>query len=163
MKDWFDNLEARERLFVGIGGTVAVLVILWGLIWVPLDRGHKAAQDNVVMWQQAVADIRRLRAMAEAGGASPTSAPAVGSNQTPIVIVDQTLSTRGLNNTLKRRQPTPNGIRVEFEDVAFDDLVLWLGELSNRYALDVQAGNLSVSSRAERGRINASLTLERTL
>ena len=84
------------------------------------------------------------------------------SNLSPIVIVDQTLNTRGLNNTLRRRQPTPNGIRVEFEDVAFDDLVLWLGELSSRHALDVQAGNLSVSSTGERGRINASLTLERS-
>ena len=162
MKDWFDNLEARERLFVSIGGTLAIIVIVWGLIWVPLDRGHQAAADSVALWEQAVADIRRLRAVAAASGDSP-SGPVAGSDQTPIVIVDQTLSTRGLNNTLKRRQPTPNGIRVEFEDVAFDDLVLWLGDLSSRYALDVQAGNLSVSSRAERGRINASLTLERTL
>ena len=162
MKDWFDNLEVRERLFVGIGGVVAVVVIAWGLVWVPLDRGHDAARETVAMWEQAVVDIRRLRAAAAAAG-DAQAAPVAGGDQTPIVIVDQTLSTRGLNNTLKRRQPTPNGIRVEFEDVAFDDLVLWLGELSNRYALDVQAGNLSVSSRAERGRINASLTLERTL
>lgn len=162
MKDWFDNLEARERLFVGIGGAIAVVVIAWGLIWVPLDRGHKAAEESVAMWQQALVDIRRLRAAAAAAG-DTQGRPVVGADQTPIVIVDQTLSTRGLNNTLKRRQPTPNGIRVEFEDVAFDDLVLWLGELSSRYALDVQAGNLSVSSRADSGRINASLTLERTL
>ena len=24
MKDWFDNLEARERIFVSIGGVVAI-------------------------------------------------------------------------------------------------------------------------------------------
>ena len=62
MKDWFDNLEARERLFVSIGGAVAIMVIAWGLIWVPLDRGHRAAQETVATWEQAVVDIRRLRA-----------------------------------------------------------------------------------------------------
>ena len=85
------------------------------------------------------------------------------SNQTPVVVVDQTLRARGLNGSLKRRQPTPNGIRVEFENVAFDELVLWLGDLSTRYSMEVQAGSMSVASRAGPGRINASLTLERSL
>jgi type II secretory pathway component PulM len=52
---------------------------------------------------------------------------------------------------------------VEFENVAFDDLVLWLGDLSTQYAMDVTSGSFSASSRAEVGRINATLTLERAL
>ena len=162
MRDWFENLEARERLVVGAGGIVALFVIVWGLFWVPLDRGHSEARETLLQFEQALIDLRRLRATAAAAGDTQT-APVAGAGLTPIVIVDQTLSTRGLNNTLRRRQPTPNGISVEFEDVAFDDLVLWLGDLSSRYALDVQAGSLSVSSRAAPGRIDARLTLERTL
>ena len=73
----------------------------------------------------------------------------------------RTLNSRGLQS--KRSQPTPNGIRVEFENVAFDDLVLWLGDLSSQYALEVQAGSLSNATQTGPGRINATLTLERTL
>jgi type II secretory pathway component PulM len=85
------------------------------------------------------------------------------SNESPVVIVDRTLRERGLNRTLKRQQPVPNGIRVEFESVAFDDLVLWLGTLESDYAMTVQAASLSAATQAGPGRVNASLTLERAL
>ena len=97
------------------------------------------------------------------GDTNLASSP-VGGNQTPIIIVDQTLRSRGLDRYRRRSQPTTsNGIRVEFEDVAFDELVLWLGDLSQQYAMDVQAGSFSIGAQANPGRINATLTLERAL
>ena len=36
MRDWFESLEARERLFVVLGAGVVSIALLWGLIWVPL-------------------------------------------------------------------------------------------------------------------------------
>ena len=63
----------------------------------------------------------------------------------------------------KRSQPTPNGIRIEFENVAFDKLVVWLGDLSYQYGMEVQAGSLSAATSADPGRVNATLTLERSL
>ena len=64
----------------------------------------------------------------------------------------------------RRSQPTAsNGVRVEFEGIAFDDLVLWLGDLSGQHNMHVQAATLSAISQAGPGRINASLTLERSL
>ena len=68
---------------------------------------------------------------------------------------------RNLNNSVQRRQPVPNGIRVEFEDVPFDQLVVWLGDVYSGYGMAVQNGSMSLSSRNEPGRIDATLTLER--
>ncbi len=162
MRDWFDSLQSREQLFVGVGGVVVMLTLLWGLLWLPLDNGHKDLRATVDTWERSLSELRPLRAAIQ-NGASPRAVAVENSNETPVVVVDQTLRARGLNAALKRRQPTPNGIRVEFENIAFDDLVLWLGDLSTRYSLEVQAGSMSVASRAGRGRINASLTLERSL
>ena len=81
-----------------------------------------------------------------------------------MVIVDRTLRARGLDRSLRRSQPTTgSGIRVEFEGVAFDDLVLWLNDLSTQYAMHVASGSMSIANRAGPGRINATLTLERAL
>ena len=162
MKDWFADLEPREQLFVGVGAIVVVLTILWGLIWTPLNNSHNELRASVDNWDRSLRELQPLKAVVESSGGISTT-QVTDAQQTPVVVVDQTLRARGLNSALKRRQPTPNGIRVEFENVAFDDLVLWLGDLSNRYAMNVQAGSLSVASRAGPGRINASLTLERTL
>ena len=162
MKDWFDSLQSREQIFVGVGGILVVLTLVWGLLWLPFEKGHKELRANVDTWQRSISELQPLRAAIQSG-ASPSAVAVENSNETPVVVVDQTLRARGLNAALKRRQPTPNGIRVEFENIAFDDLVLWLGDLSTRYSMEVQAGSMSVASRAGRGRINASLTLERSL
>jgi len=160
MRDWLDSLESRERLFV-LGGAVAVaLALLYAFVWAPLDKGHRSLQSSVADWQQSLAELRPLRGVQTTPGNN--NRPVVSSNQTPVVIVDQTLRVRGLDRSLRRSQPTTsNGIRVEFENVAFDDLVLWLNDLSSQYSMQVASGSLSTSTQAGPGRINATLTLER--
>lgn len=162
MKDWFADLERREQLFVGVGAIVVAVTVLWGLVWLPLDKQHGELRASVGDWEQSLGELQAVKGAIQSGAGNSGTA-AVNVAQTPVVVVDQTLRARGLNAALKRRQPTPNGIRVEFENVAFDELVLWLGDLSNSYAMNVQAGSLSVATRAGPGRINASLTLERAL
>jgi len=161
MKDWFDNLETRERLFVIVGGVATAIILLWGGLWLPLDRAHASMRSNVDSWQQSLTDLRVLGATMN-DEATPSQRPAVASDESPVVVVDRTLRERSLNAAVKRRQPTPNGIRVEFENVAFDQLIVWLGDLDRTYGMNVQAGSLSLASRAGPGRINASLTLERS-
>lgn len=161
MKDWFYGLEQREQMIVGAGGGVAVLILLWALLWMPLDRAHQDAELNVERWQDALSELRVVAANLEDGSSATASSRPASSNDSPVVIVDRTLREHSLNNTAKRQQPTPNGVRVEFENVAFDQLVVWLGDLNSRYAMEVQAGSLSLAARAGPGRINASLTLER--
>jgi len=160
MRDWLDSLESRERLFV-LGGAVAVtLALLYAFVWTPLDKGHRSLQSSVMDWERSLAELRPLRGVQTTTANS--SRPAASGNQTPVVIVDQTLRARGLDRSLRRSQPTTsNGIRVEFENVAFDDLVLWLNDLSSQYAMQVASGSLSTSAQAGPGRINATLTLER--
>ncbi len=159
MKDWFENLEDREKLFVSVGAFVVVLSLIYGFVWAPLDRNHSQVSASVNDWQQSLSELRPLRGVVQ-NAASTT--PRVAASQSPIIIVDQTLRSRGLEQFRRRSQPTTsNGIRIEFENVAFDDLVLWLGDLADQYGMHVQAGSLSAGGRSGPGRINATLTLER--
>lgn len=163
MKDWFNSLEAREQLFVGVGTVFVLLALLYGLAWSPLDKRHSLIKSDVQAWQRSLADLGPLAVRSRTPGQSGSAALA-GSQQSPIIIVDQTLSSRGLDRYRRRSQPTAsNGIRVEFENVAFDELVLWLGELSDGYAMHVQAGSFSAGPQSASGRINATITLERAL
>ena len=161
MKNWFASLEQREQIFVAGGAVVVLIAILYSLVWVPLDTGQKALAQEVSVWQRSLAELKPLKGLqpANSNAATPINA---GSNQTPVVIVDQTLRARGLDRALKRSQPTTsNGIRVEFENVAFDDLILWLGDLSSQHGMQVSSGSMSTSSQSAPGRINATFTLER--
>lgn len=160
MRDWLDTLAPRERIMVLICAGFVGVALIWLLIWRPLDSRHDMLRASVEDWETGLSRLQRVAELQ--GGGNPAAAPRLGTNQTPVVIVDTTLRARGLSSSLRRSQPTTStGIRVEFENVAFNSLVLWLGDLSSRYGMDVQAGSLSVPPRAEPGRINATLTLER--
>jgi type II secretory pathway component PulM len=163
MRNWLESLDSRERIFVLGGGVVVVIALLYAFIWAPLDNGHKALQSSVVVWQRSLDELRPLAGLQQAPPGTTQTAQSQ-SPRTPVVIVDQTLRARGLDRSLQRSQPTTsNGIRVEFENVAFDDLMLWLEDLSTQYAMHVASGSFSTSSQAGPGRINATLTLERGL
>jgi general secretion pathway protein M len=163
MKDWFESLQERERIFVVAGAAIVLVALIYGLLWAPLDKSHRQMASSVANWERSLAELRPLKAQVTSGGQSVRT-PAVNATQSPIIVVDETLRSRGLEQYRRRSQPTStNGIRVEFENVAFDELVLWLGDLSSQYNMHVQAGSLSNASQAGPGRINASLTLERSL
>ena len=163
MKDWFDALDSRERQFVIAGSVVSIIAILYGMIWAPLATKQRELGAEVSVWQQSLADLRPLRATL-GNGQQQRPAVDVSNRQSPLIIVDQTLQSRGLNGYRRNSQPTSsNGIRVVFENVAFDELILWLGDLSEGHAMHVQNGSFSVASQSLPGRINATLTLERSL
>lgn len=163
MKDWYDDLEAREQIFVLIGAVFIVIAVLYFALWAPLDKRHQQVARSVANWESSLAALRPLRELAGSANTGQASSGVTGT-QPPIIIVSQTLQSRGLEQYRRRSQPTTgNGVRVEFENVAFDELVLWLGDLSDNHAMHVQAGSLSLVSQAGPGRINASLTLERSL
>ena len=162
MRDWFEALETREKLFVSVGAVFVIVALLYAMVWLPLEKGYAAKTARVSDFQTSLVELRSLQGRVQTG--APGSGANAGSRvQAPIIIVDQTLRSRGLEQFRRRSQPTTsNGIRVEFENVAFDELVLWLGDLSAQHDMHVQAGSLSVSNRSAPGRINANLTLERS-
>ncbi len=160
MKNWFDALEIRERLFVMLGALVVVCALFYYVIWTPLDRGQAKLARNISALERSIAELKPIKATL--GSSDGTPAVVAGGNQSLVVIVDTTLREHGLYYALQRSQPTrQNGIRIEFEDAPFDDLVLWLGDLGGRYGLQVISGSFSVPVQDAQGRVNASLTLER--
>jgi type II secretory pathway component PulM len=160
MRSWFESLEERERLFVMAAAVLLAIAVFYLAVWMPLDRGQKNLATSIDNWNESLAELRLLKDSVSSA-ASEASRPA-DLNQSLVVIVDNTLRERALYDSLQRSQPTStNGIRVEFENVAFDDLVLWLGDLGSSYGLQVHSGSFSTASPDNNGRVNATLTLER--
>ncbi len=163
MKDWFETLAPREQLFVGIGAVIVAVTLLYGFVWLPFDKSHAQLAADADRWQRSLADLGPLKTQLAQQPSTTSTARPTGQNQAPVVIVDTTSRARGLDRSLKRSQPTTaTGIRVEFESVAFDDLILWLGDLSSQYGLVVQQGSFSTDQDSP-GRVNSTLTLERSL
>ena len=161
MKNWFGSLAPRERLFVLGGAVIVVFAVVWFGLWQPLQSRHAAVADSVESWRRGIAELRPMKGQLEVSAQSMSVPQAL--NQSLVVIVDNSLRQRGIYNALQRSQPTPDGdgIRVEFEAAAFDDLMLWLGDLHRQYALEIEAGSFTMASGDTPGRVNSSVTLRR--
>lgn len=161
MRDWFEALEEREKVLVLTAAVVIVLALFWFGVWQPLDNGREAAVARVDTWRVSLRELQPLKGQLQ--GAAAGQQLQADQAQPLVVIVDSTLRQRGLYDSLQRSQPTPsgNGIRVEFENAAFDDLMLWLGDVNRQYGLMLQSGNFSLAPGENPGRVNSTLTLER--
>jgi general secretion pathway protein M len=160
MNEWFTELEPRERIFVAAAGVTVIIALFWFALWMPLEESERDLSARIGNWQSSLSELRPLRGRLQAGGNQPLAA---NPDQSLVVIVDNTLRSRNLYSALQRSNPTNNndGIRVDLENVAFDDLVLWIGEMGSQYGLQVQTATFTRSQGNDRGRVSASVTLER--
>jgi general secretion pathway protein M len=160
MKNWFESLQIREKIFVLTGAVFLVVAVVYLGIWTPLDRGQKSLSLSVGSWETALIELQPLTSQLQPLVSAQSQQ--IDHNQSLVVIIDNSLRARGLYTSLQRSQPiTSSRISVEFENVAFDDLVLWLGDLSMQYGLEVWSGNFSYT-RDFKGRVNSTITLERS-
>ena len=156
MREWFANLEQRERLMLLGGGFVGVLIILWGGIWHPLTTGTSELTDAVASKRALLSSLQRARSIAAQPGAQISGAP----GQSLVLLVDQTHRNFGLEGTLTRNQPDgSDGIRVTFQNTSFDGLVAWLGTLHASYGVGVETATID-GARAP-GIVNATVVLRR--
>lgn len=157
MRSWFESLQPREKTFVSAAAVALVLAVFWLGVWMPLDRGQQNAARSVESWRTALAEFRSMKAELRAGAGARVPAAL---NQSLVVLVDGTLRSHNLYQALQSSTPLQdNGIRVNFRDAAFDDLVLWLGNVSDQYGLRAQSVEIRPSN--DPGRVDGSVTLER--
>ncbi|MDT8388602.1 MAG: type II secretion system protein GspM [Thiogranum sp.] len=158
MKEWFLGLDARERKLVAGGAAVLVLLLLYVLIIDPLVSGYSELKENVasqkqsLLWmQQASRQVQALRGTAGANGAAGLGGRSL------MAVVDQSARTDGLGQAIKRIEPEGSkSVRVWLESVSFDQMVLWLGKLTQTYQIETSIITIEPQGA---GRVNARLTL----
>lgn len=161
MKEWFDNLEQRERRMLIAGVTVAVVMLLYLVIWEPLvskaQMLRKSNQDNqeLITWmQQSAKEVAELQAKIKAGGPSSSS-----KGQSLLGIIDRTAKEAKLGKSVKRVQPDgKTKAHVWLEDVSFNDLIKWLEGLHRREGIHIET--TVIDKQQEPGLVNARLVLE---
>ena len=157
MKQWWNNLNAREQqiLMAGAAGLMALLIYLFA--WEPLVKERerltgavsKLREDKQWMLQAAsqVGQLRRSGAVTRKPVTSLLGV--INSTAKPVL--------KGAE--LKRVEEDRNeAVRVWIESVAFDDLVIWLGDLKKRYGID--ASSVSADKIGKPGRVNVRLILK---
>jgi type II secretory pathway component PulM len=150
-----ETLNERERRLVTIGGAVAVLLLILGVV-LPLDRSVSKAEERV---GQKQADLGWMQSV---GPELASAGPAVARPATQdslLVTVDRAAREAGLGSSLTSSEPSgPGRLRVRLEKAQFDILVGWLARLADNHGIGVESA--TVDSAGAPGIVNAGLVLQ---
>jgi general secretion pathway protein M len=153
LEAWFRNLAQREQRMVLAGAGACVLLLVLA-IWLPVERRVSTLEHRV---QTKQADLAWLRAVAPQLATLRNSAPAAG-GESLVVLVDRVARDTGIARSLRGSQPGEDGtLSVRLEQVPFDALVNWAGELVQHHGVSVISANIDGSASA--GTVGATFVL----
>jgi general secretion pathway protein M len=157
VKDWWNGLSPRDRRTLGVGGLLALLLLGYALVWLPMERSRDAwrerasAADANLIWMRAAAERMALLA--------PAPITAQRDGRSLLAVVDAGVREVGLGGALLRVEPiNPQQVRVYFQQAGFDTLMDWLRSLGDSHG--VRVTELSVQRAAGVGLVDARLLLE---
>ncbi|MDX1657122.1 MAG: type II secretion system protein M [Candidatus Competibacteraceae bacterium] len=159
MRQWWNQLNARERWLVGIGGVITFLLLLYLLVWEPfqasltqLRKDVEARRDDLAWMQQASVELRRLAA------SSPNAQTPATSQGSLLVRVDQSARQAQLGEAVTRVEPQGgNQVRIWLEEAPFDRVVQWLDTLAGQ---GVAVDDAIFTPGGDSGRVDARLVLQ---
>lgn len=157
VKEYFNGLEAREQKLVVIATIVIALVFPYQFIWKPFSESVENTNIRVqsqkmqyIKMQQQAKKIQQLRG---AGGITAQPGRQFLNN-----LIQTAARRNGLANSLKIKSDGQNNIRVSLDNVPFDNVMNWLGQLVSKNGVIVS--KLNVDRQPSIGRVNVSVYLE---
>lgn len=154
----FMALQPRERVIIAAGTVLVLLTAIYTLGLAPLYKAINEREARVMQKQQDLAWMQDVAPrLSAAGGAQPN---VTGSNESMVVLVANSATSSNVAGALTGQTPDGvNGVRVRFEGVSFDAMVIWLGALQRDYGIRVTEAEIARTPQP--GLVNASLTLAR--
>jgi len=147
-----DSMSERERRMAMVGGAVAAVLLIFGVI-VPLDRSVSHAHERVGKKQ---VDLVWMRGVAPELAA--TGPPPATSGESLLVIVDRSARESGLGSSVAGSEPSgANGLNVRLEKAPFDTLIAWLARLAQQNGIRVDSA--TIDNAGAPGLVNAAVVL----
>ena len=161
MKEWWDSLQAKERLMAAIGAIFVAIAILYLMVWSPIadSRDNKKIRvenkrETLTWMNQKRQEVEHLKRI------NPNLFNQATDNRSLLAIVDTGAKQMGIRSSITRIDPDgENKAQIWLEDMSFDYLIVLLGELERRN--HVQVADASLSKSEQIGNVSGKVTLTR--
>jgi type II secretory pathway component PulM len=160
MKEWWLNLNLREKQTISIGIIIAIIGLIYALIWSPLHHGVISLRDQMqhnqklLVWMQAAdQQIQEI----EKTGKKPT---AMLSTAAYLSTIQNSLKQSPIaNNITQLAQADHDSIKLNFQQVDFDLFISWLTELWQQHGFIIT--QLVIKSSNTPGMVTAEFILKK--
>jgi general secretion pathway protein M len=157
LKKYWYSLSVRDQRVLGIGGFAVLCILLYSMIWSPMQDRLKRLRPQVISQSADLAWMRQQAAMIQT--LSYSSAAKKGANVQPLLtVVDQAAKTQKIRDRIKQIQPGKESgtAKIWFEKVIFEDWLRWMDSIS---AKGISVTRVSITKSAELPKVNIRLEL----
>lgn len=149
------SLEPRERLVIVGGVLVALVMLCYTFLWMPVQRDISRLRTSVpeeraqlALMQIQARRVARLRA----------SAVTTHGAGTLLARLERSALERRLRQNITRMEPAgTHAVRLALDEVNFEALLRWLADL--QYETGVHTESATITAQANPGIVNARLLL----
>ena len=148
MKNWYNSLSQRERTLV-VYGSIAVLIILFWLLGVkPLYNNHLKLNNLIQQQTTALEKMQKQSIQIKQIQQQNTQKPKSNVIQNPQQLIERSLQTWRLKDSLERMQSQGKGVRLILNDADADRVMRFLYELESKYSLVIDSMSISTDKKA---------------
>lgn len=149
------NLQPRERVIVAAGSIIALVLVCYTLVWMPVQRDLSGLRASV---PKARAQLALMHVQARHVARLRTSASSTGSTGNLLTRLERSALERGLRQNITRMEPDGNNaVRLSLDAVNFNALLSWLTDL--RRQSGVRAETATITAQPDAGVVNVRLLL----
>ena len=153
----FRQLQKREKILILILSIILMTLVTPIYVINPFIKKQQNLKKRIAELEWSIVEIKHLKKIRSSVS---NNLPIKQNSESMVVIVDRVLTENNMLSTLQRSQPTgENQIRIDLEDVLFNDLIQSLVQFSNQYNIDIGDANISESQINSPGFVNATITL----
>ncbi|WP_163932236.1 type II secretion system protein GspM [Paraferrimonas sp. SM1919] len=145
MEQWWKALSQQEQKLLMIAAAALAILIFYVGVWQPLTGSEQAAYNKMQQQQRTLLHVQQVGnkiASLQAAGGSKNQAGTGSINS----IVNSTAKNFGIG--IARMQPQQQQLQLWLDDVAFDDLLNWLQELTSNYGITIESIDFSNTDAA---------------
>ncbi|WP_335923933.1 type II secretion system protein M [Shewanella indica] len=138
LRNWWESLAQREQqLVAAMAVIVAVGVLYWG-IWTPISNAEQKAQNNLNAQTQMLSFVKQT-ANKIAGIKQSGNRPALKGSLSTVV----TQNAASYDLEITRMAPQGKQIQIWMDEVPFDSLISYLGDLVQKQGLSLDSLDLA--------------------
>lgn len=157
IKIWYLSKSQRDQKILNVLGILIALLLIYALLISPLQKELSSRHSRVNAQEKTLAWMHSTAATVQSLSGGQSRSSGSKNKKAPYILADEAIRKRKLPTPSRIEPAGEKGVRLQYQLVEFDGLMLLLDDLQSKYQLNVTSLNIA---RKEPGKVSARITLE---
>ena len=164
-KNYWNQLESRERIILGWGGLIVAVILFYALIWQPWHKSIDSMEESIQEMRRDLVWVRQHGEIIRGGAsAGEPKKKRQGESQSLLSVIESSAKKQKIRSAIQQMVPSNNDtqVRVVLEEVSFASWLKWIDLLNSRFGVNITDSNVELAGDKP-DLVEVTVTFQRTL